>query len=417
MVSAAGWERPARAAALAAALTVVLLWVAWLVCSTLGTVHYQKGADEYFYLSYAVRVAEEGPGAFPGLLRAYLANPESARYFPSPLRLGTVLLGAAAVRLGGIHFGSLSLGAFLLLLALVFIATRRSFGERTALWTLLLLSASPLHLALSRRALSDTLTSLSLTVCLWLFAWALWAEGRPSSRRWWTVALAYAAAVLVKESSLLLLVPVSLVFLGWQAVRRRQLAAFGWPVCAVSVVPLAISGLAMGLAAADPGLVWETLKVFGSGAPANLYAQRYQEGPWFRFVVDFMLLSPWATLLYLVGLGWIFSERPRDERVWFWAFLPILFVGLASWFPSGKNIRFALFLDVPIRLCVVWILQRLTGDAEGAPAGRTAAMALAVAALMAVDLNSYYRLFVWGGIYDPVSASLLENLRFIPAPH
>src|SRR5437899_6556687 len=128
-------------------------------------------ADEGCYLRYATRIAEQGPGAFPALLREYVQDPLGPQYFPSPIRLTPIVLGALSVMLSGSDFASLadvSLAAFLVLLVLVFSALRRTHGERTALAVSLLLSLSPLHLAMARRALSDSLNTTLLLACLWL---------------------------------------------------------------------------------------------------------------------------------------------------------------------------------------------------------------------------------------------------------
>ncbi len=395
-------------------LAALLLGVTLLVVPSLELVQYQGGLDEGFYLEYAQRVAQEGPRqAFPELGKFYAESASTTRFFPHPLRIVAVFLGAAAVRVGGPYFTSLSLlslSAFFLLLGVTFFGSKWVFGRRTAVWTTFLLGLAPLHLAMARRALSDTLISASLLICLWSFLWACRSK-KSASSRWIVIAVTYAAALLVKESAFLLL-PLSLLYLGGRAWARRQPFPV-WPACAVSFIPVALAGLVAVWLFGSFELVWQTLSIFHSGASANPYAQRYQEGPWIRFVVDFLLISPWSMLLYVAWMGVLLTERPPAEEVWFWSLLPVLFLAFSLFLPAGKNVRLVLFLEMPIRLCVVLFLQRLWG--EGGGFWRTAAQAGVVLLVAATDLNSFYRLFVFEGIYDPVSYNLLRAHHFLPS--
>lgn len=273
------------------------------------------------------------------------------------------------------------------------------------------LAFSPLHLALARRALSDTLASFFLLASLWLFAFSMWDRSR-SVRRWMVVSLFYAAAFLVKESAFLLM-PISLIFLFWNGRNRKEpippIAA-----CAVSVLPLGLAALAIS-AAGGVGVAWKVAQTFWSGAPINPYAQQFQNGPWFRFVVDFLLISPWPVLLYFVWLGLLAADPRRDPKQVFWAAVPVVSVFLASFFPYGKNIRVLMFLEMPIRMAAVFALQRLTGTEGPAPLRRQGVLAVFVVLLLAADLLSFRDLFVRAGIYDPVSSSLLVVRRFLPS--
>ena len=398
-------------------LAVVLLFgVAGLVCSTLDSVRFKAGADEGFYLAYASRVSIEGPAAFPRLFADYLCGSEVTRYFPNPLRILTISLGAIALKLGGgVYFANLallSLAAFLAVLVLMFVGTGRAFGWRTAGWTLLLACAAPLHLAMARRALSDTLVSAFLLGGLWLFLRAIWKdEGERPPLRWLWVALSFAAAFLVKESTFLL-VPVALFFLGWRWFRSGRPEGLG-PFLAVALFPAMLAGTLVVLAAGGIEPALYVARSFSGAAALNAYAIKYQNGPWFRFIVDFLLISPWPVLLTLVWIGTLIGSRVRDERAWFWALIPVLFIAMISFVPAGKNIRLMTFLEMPMRLCSVLLLQRITGDSEG-NLRSTALMAAAIGCILWMDLQAFWGMFVLGGIYDPVSAMLLRARGFFP---
>lgn len=397
-------------------LAVLLTAVALFLGSTLPQVRFQPQADEGVYLVYASRVAKRGLDGLRGLFPIYAEHHEIARSGgPAPYRLTTVLLDTLAVRVGGIHFISLavvSVVAFLGLLVVTFFGARELWGERTAWWTVLFLSSAPLHLGLARRALSDTLTSLFLAIGLWLLCAGVWGSGRRSTRIvWWVIPAAYGAAFLAKESGLLL-IPISLSVLGWQAVRERRRPSF-WKIGAVSWIPLCLAAVAVLFAAGGPKVLWETLEFFINGDSGTLYGQRMQSGPWYRPLVDLMLISPWPVLLYLLGLGVFSTDRKPNEKFWFWAIIPVVQILLMDLPPYGKNVRFLLLSEMAMRLCGVLVLQRLLGDRRGNV--RSALWIGAVAlAWVCTDLQAFHQLFVTGGIYDPVSYWLLLERGFIP---
>ena len=368
-------------------------------------------ADEGCYLRYATRIVERGPGAFPALFREYLDDPLAPQLFPSPIRLTPIVLDALSVLFSGSDFASLadvSLLAFLALLVLVFAAIRRTHGELTALAVTLLLSVSPLHLAMARRALADNLNATLLLTCLWLCLHGLTAH--KTSPRWWAgVGVAYAVTFLGRELNLIL-IPISLTLIAGHFVLRRRPIRL-WPVACVSVLPLLAAVTLAALAAGGLGTAWAVFSATVRQPAHNEYAILYGNGPWFRYVLDYLLLSPWTTLLYLMWLGYLVGARVVDERLWAWAVVPILFVALAT--PFAKFVRWALVLDAPLRLGAVLLLQRLVGSRAG-DRWATAGLGVLVAALMWVDLRTFHEFFVVGDIYDPTSALLLAGRGFVP---
>jgi len=375
------------------------------------TTSWRGRADEGCYLRYATRIAAQGPGAFPALFREYLDDPLAPQLFPSPIRLTPIALDALSVLFSGADFASLadvSLLAFLALLVLVFAALRRTHGEPTALAVTLLLSVSPLHLAMARRALADNLNATLLLTCLGLCLHGLTTH--KTSQRWWAgVGVAYAFTFLGRELNLIL-IPISLALIAGHVVLRQQPIRL-WPVACISLLPLlAAAGLAA-LAAGGPGTAWAVFSATTRQPAHNEYAILYGNGPWFRYIVDYLLLSPWTTLLYVMWLGYLVGARIRDERLWAWAVVPILFVALAT--PFAKFVRWALLLDAPLRLGAVLLLQRLIGERIG-NRWATVPLGVLVAALMWVDLRTFHELFVVADIYDPTSALLLAGRGFVP---
>jgi len=375
-----------------------------------GPVRFQSQKDEGVYLYYAVRVSREGPAVFPGLFAEYHRDEAVLKYYPSPLRLTTIGMDAAAVRMGGENFQSLqwlSLASFLALLAVLGWALVRVGEAEIAGWVVLLVAASPLLLGMARRALSDSLVSALMAGGLLLLTDTLLRGG--NWKRWTAVALLYALAFLSKESGLLL-IPISLALLAWWRFARGRSIGLG-PVLAVSVLPLLGAALAVSAAAGGLGTAWETFRVTLGSAQTNAYALKYGSGPWLRYILDFLLLSPGPALLYLGWLGLLLGSGEGKEAEWMWAGVPVLFLVLSA--TSTKNVRYAMMLEIPVRLGAVFLLQRWSARIRR-PWARAAVIVLPVTLLAALDLASFHDLFVRQEIYDPMTVVLMTARGLLP---
>lgn len=392
------------------AVSVITALAAALVWYTEQAVTYASEADEGYYFAYASRIAQRGPSAWPSLFRDHLQQFQQTRYYPPPTRLTVIGLDALAVRLWGAQYQSLqrvSLLAFLITLVVTFYGVCRLSGERTALWTALLLAVSPLHLAMARRALSDSLVAMLIIVALWLFLFALCAPYRAS--RWWVVAGSFLAMFLVKEGTAIFIVFAWGALL-WHA-RRAQQPLRWWPVCAVSLIPVTGAGLLTICAAGGIAPAWQVVWAALTSSLTNTYAMLYGSGPWYRYLIDYLLLSPWTTILYLLWLGYVLAVRRADAHVWLWTAVPIFLV--AAGMLITKNVRYLLALETPIRLGAVLLLQRLLRDHPG-DLRATGRMLAVVALLMGTELLTFAQFFVEGQLYDPVSSHLLQLREMIP---
>jgi hypothetical protein len=390
-----------------AVLGFTLLAVATIVVHTGRSVRFVSDPDEWHYLAHAGQIATQGPRAIRQVYEECLRQ-----RFPAALRLTVIFADGIAVALGGATFRSLqfvSLAAFLTLLACTFFFCHRVFGEHTAWWATLLLAASPLHLAMARRALGDSLVATLLLIALGLLFLTMLAPTAARGRWLWVSAI-YVLAFLAKEGAVVL-IPISFFFIFLHSLRdSRPLAAF--PLLAVSVVPLGVAILLLWwLAAGGLLAAWRVLHMSWQNLDSGQYARWYMSGPWFSYIIDYLTLSPWPTLLYLVWLGYVVGARVRDQQILSWAFVPILFLAFGA--PVAKNVRYVLALEAPMRLGAVLLLQRIFGD-DGSRKWATVAMAAVVAVLIAADLTTFFQFFVHGGIYDPVSVWLLKQRHIVP---
>lgn len=396
------------------AVLVLLLCVpVGIARSTRHLVQFNPHADEGYYLRYASRVVEEGPAAFPRLFEEYIRDGAFRRIFPSPARILSISAGATAMRVWGIGFPALagmSLASLLFLLAVMFWGVRRWFGDRVALWAGLLFAAAPLHLLLARRALTDTIFSAAILGCFWLVGWALGVGegvGQVRPRRWWAVAAGFTAAFLIKESAVVL-VPVSLALIGWRSAALRRFVGW-WPAACVTVVPACAAAAAVAAAAGGFTTLREA-SVLALQSGSSSFAVLYMSGPWFRYVVDLLLVAPWPVLAFLGWLGVALTGQVREETALFWILVPVLFIVCTLVHPS-RDVRLLMPVEMPIRLGAVLFLQRVFRG-PGTPIQRMG-MAGAVAGLLAADLLAFQRM-ARADLLEPATLFLLRADGFLP---
>ena len=153
--------------------------------------------------------------------------------------------------------------------------------------------------------------------------------------------------------------------------------------------------------------MWQALSAVVTQPGSNEYSLQFGGGPWYRYFVDHLLLSPWTTILYVVWIGYALGTQLNDEELCAWTLVPPLF--LVCVLPFAKFVRWALFLDVPLRLGVVALLVSYARDRRA-----QLLVGLSICALTASQLAAFYRVFVANDVYDPVSVQLLAIERFLP---
>jgi hypothetical protein len=224
---------------------------------------------------------------------------------------------------------------------------------------------------------------------------------------------AFALMVLVKEQTALLALPFAAFVLierfwrGEPLGTATFLAAFVLPGIAVcSILVLAAGGL--------PPLL-ENARIVLTSPATNEYAIRYGSGPWFRYLVDYLCLSP-ATTLLAVAFAGVLALRLKgghyDRVLVCLGLLAVFFLIEFSFFT--KNVRYALVLELSMRVFAVCMLAELLGSASRA---RSAVLCgVAVAALCWLDWRTFDLYWVRYRGYDVHSQFLLGARQMIPFP-
>ena len=367
----------------------------------------KTGFDEHIYETYVERLSDGV--SYPSLVQSYItAQAQSPTAFLPPTRvtflslatLAKNITGAAAIdalRYVAMIFGVLTLavsGAF----------AWRAGGLRVGCGVLALMSAAPLQIHLSHRALIDGFFAFWTLLCLWM----LWeAMQQPRDRRW---LLGYGAAlallVMTKENA-------AFVFIGILAIlglnRWLRFGEVSSRLLVATIVAPALAVLLLMLICGGAESFFQTYLLNIQKSYLLPYALKTGDGPWYRYLLDLFTVSP---LLMLLATGGLLQTRREDRWQLFLAvFLLVTYVVMAN-LRYGMNLRYGAIWDLPLRCFAFAQLAALTARISGERL-RAYVLPGMLALLCAVDLRQYFVFFVAGGIYDPIPMELLRVIDIL----
>ena len=392
-------------------LVLFLAFLAWILLGSMGAAVREPNSDDGFYLRYMQTVGQGGLGALPGLFEQWNATQKSWIH-PPPSRIGFIAVSALWGKAFGATFASLqhlSLASHLLLCVVSFLFARRHFGDVRALWIAILIGFSTLLMGLSRLALTDSFIALCMITTVWLF-YGL-TRGRPRFVDGVPFMAMLALMVLTKELSVLLVVPFALFVLYERFVRGipHDLGRYAlW----FAIPGVATLGLLV-LSAGSPGQLLETWSIVMRSPRTAGYAIRAGSGPWFRMILDYLLLSPVPTLL---AIGWfaVYAVRHRsgayDPATFFLGLIVVSLVFLFSFFT--KNVRYGVVIELPIRVFSVLMLGELAGRTSRVRAHLVTA--LLVVTVCWLEWRSFDLIWVQNHGYDPVTNFLAITRKLVP---
>jgi 4-amino-4-deoxy-L-arabinose transferase-like glycosyltransferase len=406
---------PATARTLAVLAALAVIWLASsLVFPTLPAAPCQPGSDDGYYQRYMSEVATQGLGAIPKQFDWYMSN-KSNWIFPPPSRVGFSIASALWSQFFGATFDALkqlSFASYLALIAVQFFFARRHFGDLRAVLIAALTAFSPLYMGLARLALTDAFISLCQVATIWLFF-----ELVREPRSWaWRVAfvLVFAYAILTKEISVLLGIPFTVFVLIEHFHRKRELPVV--PIVAALAIPpcLALAGWIAAAGSFDALL--QTMKIVMGSPATNEYAIQMGSGPWYRYLVDEVLVSAWPTLLGLGGIAlaaWRWRADEYDGARVYLALIYVFQIAVLAFFT--KNLRYVAVLEAPLRVLAVLVVCDLV--ARGPARVANAAAAGVVALLCWLDWRNFEQIFITWQTYDPVTLQIAAARHLFPVPN
>src|SRR5438105_3716074 len=140
------------------------------------------------------------------------------------------------------------------------------------------------------------------------------------------------------------------------------------------------------------------------------YAILTGDGPWYRYLVDLLLVSP---LLLILALGTFFRlNRAMKPELFMSIFIAASYLVMCN-VKYGMNLRYANMWDLPLRFLafsqIVWL-------ASFAKRFQTAIITTSVALLAAIEFHQYILLAVRYPLYELITHDLLQALQILKSP-
>ncbi len=371
--------------------------------------NFAKGADEGHYLAYSKYLSENGIKSYPKLFEEHVKNKENW-IWPSPLRVGYFLLSSFWFKIFGPGFRSLANLSFIcyilfLLFSLYF--SNRYFGKGVSSLFVLLLAFSPLTMAMAKRALSDSMGNMFIALSIWLFLSFLTDK---KIFNFILFLLFYVFSVLIREQSILLILFFSICFLIYKYIYKADIPKIYFP--AIIFVPIFSIGLIWLISSQSFSNLVTMIKLTCYLPTVNQYSILFCRGPWFRYIIDYLLISPFVTILALSFVIYSLTNREifKDYKISYFLILFFILYLLLSSFDYNKNIRYAIALDMIMRLFAVFMLKEIFKKSRF----MTDFVFVTILFLCFFDYLSFMDLFCQKNIYDPISFVLLKVRQFIP---
>jgi len=394
------------------ALCLILFSVFTVFYTTPGEDSFAKQADEGYYFMYAKTIKDMGIGQFPILLKHYLSN-KVVQLFPHPSRIGHILMTALWFEIFPNTFLSLarfSFFCFILFLIISFFFAKKYFGRDFAYLYTLLLSSNPLIMTSGRRALQDSNVNLFWALSIWFFLDFLIVKKRS---KFIIFLLVYSISITVKESSLALLVFFVVAFLIYKYKYNREIS--NRYLLGIIFIPSFMVGATYIFLLKGFGNVIALLNFVLGAHFTKVVTNSYSlfcSGPWYKYIIDYLLISPLTTLL---TIGYFFHQLFIRKFEWkityFMLFLAIIFAIFSS-MKYTKIVRFVMSLDIAISLFTVLAIYNLFNAKENKY--KMYCIFIIVICIFFMNYRNFLYLFYQINIYDPVSYWLLGAMRMFP---
>jgi 4-amino-4-deoxy-L-arabinose transferase-like glycosyltransferase len=368
------------------------------------------GFDENLYREYVDGLTKGGLGAYPQIVDEYIEHQKTLTGSILPPVRFLYIFTASVWRsvfgcdaLTALHQVAAFFSMLTLCLAAVF-----AWRLRGSLWmlaTTALVAVAPTQIHMSQHALVDGFFAFWALLTLWL----LWENLRaPRDWRWLAAyVLSLSLLVLTKENSAFVwfgcvVLIVTNRWLQFGIVTREVLiATILGPLLGVVVLIFLAGGI--------PTL-FETYHLSITKNFTLSYAIRTGDGPWQRYLVDLLLVSP---IILVLALGCLFRLDRTQKPEWFLSiFIAASYLVMCN-LKYGMNLRYANMWDMPLRFLAVSFLVPLVR-----PFGkyRDLILGIAIASICAIELRDYVVLAVQYPLYELVPEGLLRALHILKGP-
>ena len=285
---------------------------------------------------------------------------------------------------------------------------KRMLGNAAGLGVLALMACDPLQLHLSQHAFIDGFFTFWAVMCVWT-TWECLRN--PRSIAWLAAHTAcLALMVMTKENAFFVSCALAVVVLSnrWlkfgTATPRFLLLSIAGPLLGVAILVLLSGGI---------GPFIEVYQTLVAKAQNLEYAQLTGDGPWHRYLIDLLIVSP---VVLCLALGALFAVAPRRKEIAFFAvFVAASYLVMCN-VRYGMNLRYASVWELPLRAAafsMIWQLCARLGRHQWLAA------TLAVAGLCAYEFRQYVILATNPAfpLYETLTSDMLKSQKILkPAP-
>jgi Dolichyl-phosphate-mannose-protein mannosyltransferase len=366
----------------------------------------EVGFDEKLYRAYVNVLTQAGLESYPALAEHYV---ETQRILPSAILPPTRFFYIAAAYGWNRVWGTDPISSLravsslcgVLLLALAALFAWRLGGQGVALCVTALMAFAPTQIHMSQHALIDGVFAFWATLSLWL----LWENLQRPHRLPWLISYSFSLAVMVltKENAMFAYIGLLVLLAAnyWLRFGRITpalcLATLLGPLLGVVTLVFLCGGL---------GTTVEIYRLLVAKASVLNYAIVTGDGPWYRYLVDLMVVNP---VILILAIGGTFQLR-RSDRPGRYLLLFVVgsFVVMAN-IRYGMNLRYANMWDFPLRYLAVFCLWQIIPRKSA----RAVWLSLCIMALCSLELRQYEIFFVRNDLYELVPQDLLRAVKIL----
>jgi 4-amino-4-deoxy-L-arabinose transferase-like glycosyltransferase len=365
------------------------------------------GFDEGLYRNYVNQLITMGLSSYPDIVDRYIEVQKTltGSILP-PLRFLFIfsayvwhqIFGTEA--LSALHAVASFFSVLTLFLSTLF--AWRLKGPALALAVAALMSFAPTQIHMSQHALVDGFFTFWALLSLWL----LWENLRAPRHALFLTAyvLSLCLMVLTKENAFFVFVALMVIILlnRWLqfgvVTRELLLCSIAGPLLGLVLLVFLAGGL-------------QTLRTsyeLSVGKNYHLaYAIMTGDGPWHRYLVDLLLVSP---VILLLAIGMVFRlDRSKKPELFLFSFVAVSYLVMCN-IKYGMNLRYANMWDMPLR---VLAYGQITAFCAPLQRYQTLILCTAVAIVCAVEMRQYIILFVQYPLYELVTEGLLRALHIL----
>ena len=280
----------------------------------------------------------------------------------------------------------------------------RMIGRGAGLGVLALMAFDPMQIHFSQHALIDGFFTFWAVMCIWT-TWECLKN--PKSVGWLAAhAVCLVLMVLTKENAFFVYCALGVAVLANRWLRfgtvtaRFLLLSVAAPLLGVTIL-VALSG--------GIGPFVEIYRTLVTKAQGLVYAQLTGDGPWYRYLLDLMTISP---IVLCLALGALFAIVPRRKELAFLAIFVAASYLIMCNVRYAMNLRYASIWELPLRMCafaMVWHLCARFGHRQWLAA------TVAIIALCGYEFRQYLILATNPSLplYELIPNDLLRLVKII----